>query len=326
MAVHDQVYSYLSDNDLLHPYHHGFLKHHSTATALQQLVDLWLRAADSGKLSASILLDLSAGFDVVNHSILLAKLNEYGFDETSLGWFESYLHDRVQCVQVESSFSPMLKVPWGVPQGSILGPLLFIIFINELPEVVKPDNEPEDGAVAVETEHDDASIVVYADDNTPTIAAKDPGVLIDNVQALGTRVTTWFGKNDMVVSGEKTKLLLSGTYQNRRLKIENNENFHPEINIDGKEILPSRSEKLLGVIVNDTLTWKNHFYGDEENTGLFNDLSKRAGLLRHLRKYLPNGKFKQAISGIFTSKLIYCITLWTGIWDIPGQLDDGNKL
>ena len=78
----------------------------------------------------------------------------------------------------------------------------------------------------------------------------------------------------MVVSGEKTKLLLSGTYQNRRLKIENNENFHPEINIDGKEIVPSRSEKLLGVIVNDTLTWKNHFYGDEENTGLFNDLSK----------------------------------------------------
>ena len=91
MAVHDQVYGYLSDKDLLHPDHHGFLKHHSTATALQQLVDLWLRAADAGKLSSSIMLDLSAGFDVVNHKILLLKLKEYGFDPVSLSWFESYL-------------------------------------------------------------------------------------------------------------------------------------------------------------------------------------------------------------------------------------------
>ena len=112
MAVHDQVYSYFSDHELVHPYHHGFLKHHSNATALQQLVHLWLRVADSEKLSASILLDLSADFDVVSHSILLAKLREYGLDDTSIGWFESYLHVRVQCVQVESSFSPMLKVPW----------------------------------------------------------------------------------------------------------------------------------------------------------------------------------------------------------------------
>ena len=98
MAVHDQVYEYLDRNDLVHPYHHGFLKNHSTATALQQIVDLWMRAADQGKLSASLLLDLSAGFDVVNHETLLLKLLEYGLDKSSLAWFESYLTDRAQSV------------------------------------------------------------------------------------------------------------------------------------------------------------------------------------------------------------------------------------
>ena len=143
---------------------------------------------------------------------------------------------------------------------------------------------------------------------------------------MGTQVSQWFKKNDMVVSGEKTKLLLLGTNINRKLKIENDENLSPQLKIDEKIVEPSRSEKLLGVVVNDTLTWKNHLYGDDENLGLMKNLSKRAGMLRNLRKYLPNKKFKQLVSGIFTSKLIYCMSVWIGVWDIPGQLDDGNKL
>ena len=140
------------------------------------------------------------------------------------------------------------------------------------------------------------------------------------------QVSEWFKKNDMVVSGEKTKLLLLGTFMNRKMKIENNENFSPKLQIDEKSVEPSRSEKLLGIVVNDTLTWKNHLYGDDDNLGLIKNLSKRVGMLKNLRKFLPNKKFKQVVSGIFTSKMIYCMSVWIGIWDIPGQHDDGNKL
>ena len=124
--VHEQTYSYFVQNGLLHPDHHGFIQHHFTETpALHQLVDLWQRAANEGKLSATLMLDLKAGFDIINHSILIQKLNKYGFD--SLSWFRCYFHEIYQRVQIESSFSGFLLIPWGVPQGSILRPLLFII-------------------------------------------------------------------------------------------------------------------------------------------------------------------------------------------------------
>ena len=306
--VHNQLYDYLSANHLLHPSHHGFLQHHSTATALHQIVDSWLKAADNGKLSATLLLDLKAGFDVIQHSLLISKLREYGLSEVTISWFESYLKDRSQCVQIESALSDMKSVPWGVPQGSILGPLLFIIYINELPEVVNNQENCDT----------DSDVIIYADDNSPTTSHSDPQELLEKVQNDGKKVTDWFSKNEMVCSGEKTKLLVPGTRANRQLKLLDK----PSIEVCNEPIEESSSEKLLGVIVNNTITWKNHLHGNEEDQGLLKNLSKRIGMLKKIRKYLPDEKFKQAVSALFSSKLGYCITVWGGVWNIPGNLND----
>ena len=106
-----------------------------------------MKHLDRGNLAAALFLDLSAGFDVVDHSLLLKKLPLYGFRNNTVKWFKSYLTNRSQCVPVESQISDPLSVPLGVPQGSILGPLLFLVFINELAEVVTEEVTDEEADV-----------------------------------------------------------------------------------------------------------------------------------------------------------------------------------
>ena len=270
---------------------------------------------DEGKLSGSLLLDLSAGFDVIGLDLLLKKLKLYGFKDEALCWFESYLKERFQCVQVESAFSPFLQVKWGVPQGSILGPLLFLIFINELPALV----ETADNVLEEEPKEDKSTIVVFADDNTPINSEKDPETLQRKLQSEADLITNWFGINKMIVSGDKTKLVVVGTHANRESKLKNKTLC---LNVDGHPTSESDSEKLLGIIINKFGTWRNHLHGDEENIGLLKELSKRIGMLRRLRNHIPDNRFKMIVSGIWTSKLLYGISVWGSVWGIPGRPEE----
>ena len=130
-VVHEQVYNHFVQHGLFHGNHHGFLGNHSTASALIQLYDMWLSASENKELSAALLLDLSAAFDIVDHDIFLKKLKSYNFSENSILWFKSYLEDRIQVVQVETKFSdPEPLEEHAVPQGSILGPLIFLILVQ----------------------------------------------------------------------------------------------------------------------------------------------------------------------------------------------------
>ena len=290
------------------------------------MIDLWLISVEKGQFSAALFLDLSAGFDVIPHSILLKKLRLYKFDDNTIKWFKSYLNDRFQCVQVESCFSPFLSVPWGVPRGSILGPLLFVIFILELPDVLNKNAEHDIAAeINLDNENDtenESHVIVYADDNTPTTANEDPYILKDNIESDAKNVTDWFFKNEMVTSGDKTKLLIMGTQSNRLRKLES-QNIKINITVCQESVEESSSERLLGLTVNNTLTWKNHLFGNDDNLGLFKELSQRIGILKKLRKYIPDVHFKKIVCGIFTSKMIYCITVWGKIWNLS-KYEDTN--
>ena len=309
MAIYGQVYDYFCTNGLLNKNHHGFLRNRSTVTAIQQLRDFWMKQIDKGRLCSALLLDLRAGFDVINLKLLREKLRIYGFDQLSLQWFESYLSGRSQCVQIESRNSSFLETPWGVPQGSQISPLLFTIFIMELPEViVETDNDTEDESheeedtLGEETD-EDSMIVIYADDNTPTCAAENLDSLQEKTERLAGNAVKWFDNNDMIVSSEKTKLLVMGTQRNRRMKIP--ENTIPKVNVNNEDISSSPSEKLLGLIIDENAGWKTHFYSDENYKSLLRILGQRVGILSKIRKFSTARHFIPFFHGIFMSN--YCL-------------------
>ena len=306
-AVYEQVEEHFTRNKLWHPNHHGFKANHSTATAINQIYDLWIRAAENTELTAALLLDLSAAFDVVDHKILLDKLKMYNFSEKTLSWFRSYLQDRKQVVIVESKTSDPKDIgEQGVPQGSILGPILFIIFYNDFPEV-----------------REEGSSVIYADDDTDNVSDNDPIVLKQKIQREANLSTSWVRDNKLVCSGSKTKLLIVGTKELRKSKLTSRD-LSIEINVDGHPVKESESERLLGVLVNNTMTWEHHLHGNDDHKGLIPKLAQRSKIIWKLSLVMPKEKLKMMAEGIFFSLLNYCIEVYGNVWGLA-TYDDQTR-
>ena len=298
-AIFDQTFHHFDQNKLWHPNHHGFRPNHSTSTALIQLYDLWCSGAEDREFTAALLLDLSAAFDVVNHKILLDKMELYNFSPSSIQWFKSYLEDRTQYVMVESRLSDPLKVgDQGVPQGSLLGPLCFMIFYNDFPAV-----------------REDGESVLYADDDTDNVTDADPHILNAKIQKEADRSPDWVKDNKLVCSGEKTKLLVMGTPELRQSRITSR-NISFKISVAGHDVSETESDKLLGIVINNKLTWHDHLYGNEQHTGLVTKLSQRAGIIYKLSYILPKDRLRNIADGIFFPLLTYGIQVYGGVWGL----------
>ena len=193
-SVHNQLYDYLTPNNMLHPSQSGFRSHHSTNTALLDVTDHILNNLNNGKVTASIFLDLTKAFDTVDHNILINKLYSYGITDRALNWLKSYLCNRTQTVSINPTMSVFIDINIGIPQGSILGPLLFIIIdVNSLPDSVN------------------CKCIMYADDTTLLVSASDPVSLQTALNAQLSNITDWFKTNKLTLNIKRTKLMLFGT-------------------------------------------------------------------------------------------------------------------
>ena len=195
--MYEQLYEYFTTNNLLSEQQFGFRRFHSTSTALLDCTDEWYVKMDRGLYNLAVFLDLKKAFDTVNHDILLAKLELYGIKNTPLMLFKSYLSDRSQQCQVNGELSTLKYLKYGVRQDSILGPLLFLIYINDLPNCLK---------------HSTARM--FADDTNITVSGKSIKEAEVAVNADLNNIREWLLSNRLSLNLVKTEYLLIGSRHN----------------------------------------------------------------------------------------------------------------
>ena len=216
----------------------GFRKSRSCELALNDLIDRALSNMDKRLLNGLLLVDLKKAFDLVDHQVLLFKLESYGCSQSTVGWFSSYLSNRSQRTFFKGALSEPHSMSLGVPQGSILGPLFFLLFINDLPLYVSKGIE----------------LTMFADDTTALVSSPSFADLNNRLVLLANEIYCWAVLNRMAINFVKTKALLLSTHQ--KFSHLHNSNF--EISVKGNVIEQVPHAKLLGVTVDSFLTWDKH--------------------------------------------------------------------
>lgn len=279
-AIHDQLYSYLTNEGLLSDAQSGFRANHSTTTTLIDVEDYILKNMDEGFATGIIFIDLKKAFDTVNHSILLKKLENYGVTENEHKWFQSYLSNRSQTVGINSSLSDFDNVSIGIPQGSILGPLLFTIFVNCLPSNL------------------DCKTVMYADDTSLMCKGKSDIDIQNKLELCLHHIANWFKANKLTLNVDKTKLMIVGT--NHMLDKLNNIN----VKYDGNDIERVEEFKYLGVKFDSKLSWSAHV------DYLCKNVSKRIGIIRRVKYFLPRQTVLLLSNALVMPHFDYGSTVW----------------
>ena len=241
----------------------GFRKGHSTQQCLLAMLEKWKRSVDSGKAFGALLTDLSKAFDCLDHELLIAKLNAYGFSLPALRLIHDYLSHRKQRTRVNNSYSEWLAVIFVVPQGSILGPLLFNIFLADLFLI-----------------HSDIDIANFADDNTPYLSAKNVEDVIESLERASVSLFRWFENNLLKGNVAKCHFLVSTS------QVVN-------LNVNNFKIKNSDCEKLLGVKFDSKLRFDQHI------TDLCRTASRKIHALARVTPFMNLSKRRLLMNSFF---------------------------
>ena len=293
--VASRLLTFLDTNNILTKWQFGFRAGHSTSHPMVHFVNKITEALNSKKHSIGIFCDLKKAFDTCDPQILLLKLKKYGIDGTELSWFKSYLTERQQFVSVKNKSSPLLKITLGVPQGSILGPLLFLLYINDLPL-----------SSAFLT-------LLFADDTTLLLSHDDLKTLVKLVNAEFRKVCEFFRINRMVLHPDKTNFILfSRSNLNQDVELfcnNNNEDQNLECNISLIHRVTSEDPipavKFLGVFFDPSLNFKFHI------SKIKSKLSKALYALRMVKNTLNQKSLLLLYNSIFHCHLLYAIQIWS---------------
>ena len=290
-VIHDQIYTFLETNNLLYENQYGYRKCFSTEFASVHFIEDVINKMNLGLMPIAVFMDLSKSFDTIDHTILLQKLHFYNFSEQAILLIKNYLTDRTQFVTYQGAESSKRNFSMGVPQGSILGPLIFILYINDLwkaSECLKP--------------------ICYADDTTCTFCPNLNSTDLQNTEIINSelsKINNWFLVNKLSLNVSKTNYMIF----HKKYNSPNNMNLE----INGLGINRVSNFKFLGLTINENITWDNHI------KSITLKINRGLGILKLVKKYLP---FQTRLT-IYQS-LISChfnnhILLW-------GKLKDSDSI
>ena len=270
--IYEQIYTYMEK--YLSPYLCGFRKGYNTQDCLLIMLEQWKKSLDKKEKAGAILTDLSKAFDSLNHDLLIAKLDAYGFSENSIRFIYDYLSHRKQRTKINNNFSSWGNITAGVPQGSILGPLLFNIFINDIFLFIK-----------------ESTIANYADDNTPYSTDRKIESLIKKLETETSTLNEWFAYNNLKSNADKCKLIVT-TSRNVSATVSN------------EVIQSSTCVKLLGVTIDSKLTFKQHV------TKICKQTSKKLHALGRISNFIEGNKLKIIMKTFIENEFNYCPLVW----------------
>ena len=280
--LYRRLYKFLVKHNVLYKYQFGFRKGYSTTMALIEIVNNIKTAIDNNKFVCGIFLDLTKAFDTVDHQILLDKLHHYGVRGQTNNLFKSYLSNRKQFVKIGNSESSHLSINCGVPQGSVLGPLLFLIYINDIANLSPLGN-----------------IRLFADDTNVFVEHENLEQLYENAKIILEYLYQWFKDNKLTVNAKKSSFTIFTTSH-----IRNNTNFPDSIAVNNESILISNSTKYLGITIDQELSWKDHVQE------LCNGLKGMFSVFYNIRAYLTIDHVKTIYYALIYSRVKYGLSVY----------------
>jgi len=278
--MYNRIESFLNANSILYQHQYGFRKKYSTDHAILSIVEQIKTNLDNKTFSCGVFVDLEKAFDTVNHKILLSKLSHIGVDNLANKWLTSYLSNRSQCVAVNGAKSDYSKISCGVPQGSILGPLLFSIYINDMHKSVNK-----------------STVFHFADDTNLLFSHKNPKELKKTMNKELKLLFEWLCANRLSLNVGKTEFII---FRPPKMSLKD----RIVLTLNKSKIYESRKIKYLGLIIDDRLSWKFHI------NELCKKLNRSIGMLYKIRQYCPTTVLKSLYHSLFSSHLSYGLAVW----------------